>query len=155
MEITADLFKTLILKSNNFVDYIINNYPELEADIKSYRLDVNCSCRHKITKFFEFNIRSMTTHITKWLSENPTVGLISTELSHRNVLKTSLPVSEQDKYKDVIGDIVEIAPDPMEYKKIIAIAREEWLYNGINILETVKLDPQTKKESVVWLLLFY
>jgi hypothetical protein len=159
--ITVANFMRLLLKDVVFSEYIINNYNEIEADIRSYRLDATCSCRHKIEKYFELNKDKFLSSINEWERRYP--DSLKSELENvefdsediKKVLKPTLPPSEWSKYKDVIGDIVEIAPDPNEYKRIISVARQEWLYNGINILETVKFDPQTKKESVVWLLLFY
>lgn len=156
--VTSSSFLSLIRKHVKFSDYIIVNYPEIEADIRSYRTDPNCSCKHKIAKFFDANKDKLIANIQTWSNDNQTElknTVTESTFNHRNVLKPTLPSSEWGKYKDVIGEIVEIAPDPNEYKRIIGIAREEWLYNGINILETVKFDPQTKQEAVVWLLLFY
>jgi len=156
--ITVESFLALLLKNEKFSDYIINNYREIEADIRNYRQDPNCSCKHKISKYFEANKDKFLKSLQLWINDTKadiTSFITDTTESHRNILKTTLPSSEWTKYKDVIGEIVEISPDPSEYKRIISIAREEWLYNGINILETIKLDPQTQKESVVWLLLFY
>jgi len=155
-DITSDTFLLLLRKNQKFSDYVINNYPVLEADVRSYREDPNCSCKNKIAKFFDSNKDSVTTRIQFWANETGTsLNAQVRNPNHRNVLKPTLPFAEQSLYKDVIGEIVEISPDPNEFKRIISIAREEWLYNGINTLETIKFDPQTKKESVVWLLLFY
>lgn len=157
-KITDKVFQEILIKNEKFSEYIINNYPILEADIRSYRSNPNCSCRQKITKYFNENEEAISQSIRLWAVETLTdlrTIITSPDISHLNVLKPTLPSHEWSKYKDVIGEIVEIPPDPNEYKKIISVARSEWLYNGINILETVKFDPETKKESVVWLLLFY
>lgn len=157
-KITDKIFQEILTKNEKFSEYIINKYPILEADIRSYRLNPNCSCRTKITNYFNENQKDICESIRLWAVETFTdLGsfIVSPDLNHLNVLKTNLPSLEWIKYKDMIGEIVEILPDPNEYKKIISVARSEWLYNGINILETVKFDPETKKESVVWLLLFY
>ncbi len=156
MKIQAAEFQLLLIKNSKFSEYVINNYPELEANVRSYRQDPNCSCRHKIAKYFEDNREAISQKILSWVKETgATIEGLTRNPEHLNVLKPTLSSLEQTQYKDVIGEIVEIPPDPTEYKRIISIARAEWLYNGINILETVKFDPQTKKESVVWLLLFY
>lgn len=159
--ITSESFLALLIKNQKYAEYAINTYSVLEADIRSYRLDPNCTCKHKLIKYFDNNKDTVIKDFKLWIS-NEKVNIESIlpnpsndMQSHRNILKPTLPASEWTKYKDVIGEIVEIVPDPNEYKRIISIAREEWLYNGINILETVKFDPQTKQESVVWLLLFY
>jgi hypothetical protein len=159
--LTVENFLALLIKNEKYSEYAINTYPVLEADIRSYRLDPNCTCKHKLIRYFESNKDTINADFKLWIgSEKVNIESILPDPSndasnHRNVLKTSLSASEQSKYKDVIGEIVEIRPDPNEYKRIISVAREEWLYNGINILETVKFDSQTKQESVVWLLLFY
>lgn len=160
-QLNVDSFLALLIKNEKFSEYVINNYSDIEADIRSYRLDPNCTCKHKIVKYFESNKDLITNSLQTWISDTKTdlksflPNEDNDDSKHRNVLKPSLPASEWSKYKDVIGEIVEIRPDPNEYKRIISTAREEWLYNGINILETIKFDPQTKQESVVWLLLFY
>jgi hypothetical protein len=159
--LTCESFLALILKNEKYSEYAIKKYDVIEADIRSYRQDPNCTCKHKLIRFFECHQDDITEDLKLWVgSEKVNIESSLSEDSkdtnkHRNVLKPSLPASEWSKYKDVIGEIVEIRPDPNEYKRIISIAREEWLYNGINILETVKFDQQTKQESVVWLLLFY
>lgn len=156
-DVTSASFLALLRKNDKFSEYAINNYPEIEADVRSYKRDPNCSCRHKLGKFFEVNKDKILVSMKEWIDDTlqSFIDDFPLEDTQRNILKTTLPPEEQVKFKDVIGDIVEITPDPNEYKRIISIAREQWLYNGINILETVKFDPQTKQESVVWLLLFY
>lgn len=159
--ISVDVFLMLLLKNEKFSNYIINNCQEIEADIRSYRQDPNCSCKHKISKYFEKNKDIVHVSLQNWLNENKQTlsdltGLEEdlSELDKRNILKPSLPKKEWNKYKDVIGEVIEILPDPEEYKKVISIAREKWFYNGLNILETIKLD-NSGIESTVWLLLFY
>lgn len=158
--VTSASFLALLRKNDKFSEYAINNYPEIEANVRSYKRDPNCSCKHSLAKFFEANKDKILASMQQWINDTRTdlqsfFVEFPPEDTQRNVLKTTLPPAEQVKFKDVIGDIVEILPDPNEYKRIISIAREQWLYNGINILETVKFDPQTKQETVVWLLLFY
>ena len=157
MEITPDRFLSLLTKSQEFSEHVINNYPEIAADVRSFREDPDCSCKHIIAKFFNNNEEKIMKNAEAWSGFSKLSSYLKSpkDNSYRNVLKSTLSVEEQANYTDVIGEIIEIAPDPNEYKRIISIARENWLYNGINILETVKFDPQTKKESVVWLLLFY
>jgi predicted regulator of amino acid metabolism with ACT domain len=152
---TVENFQEILIKNQKFSEHVINTYPDIEADVRSYRLDPNCSCRHKIAKYFNENRDKIIATLLEWIESTKIVLSLDDDEKARGVLKPTLPTSEWSKYKDVIGEIVEIAPDPNEYKRIISIARAEWLYNGINILETVKFDPQTKQESVVWLLLFY
>lgn len=156
-KITAEVFQQMLVHNEKFAEYIIRSYPDLEADIRSYRSNTNCSCRQKIATYFSEHETKISRSIQLWAEQTGIPPIISEvkNLDHLNVIKTTLPAQEWVKYKDVIGEIVEILPDPTEYKRIISIARSEWLYNGINILETVKLDSETKKESVVWLLLFY
>ena len=150
-----------ITKDKKFSDFVINKRKEIEADVRSFRADPNCSCKNRLKKFYESN-KSLCDLDMDLYSENNGINFndfvkIEQEINnnYKNLLKTNLPPNEWHKYKDVIGEIVEISPDPNEYKRIMTIAREEWLYNGLNILETVKLDPQTSEEKVVWLLLFY
>jgi hypothetical protein len=73
----------------------------------------------------------------------------------RMVLKSSLPKSEWSKYEDVIGDVVEIEPNPDKYNELMSYAREHWFYNGLSVLETIKADQETSVDRVVWLVFFY
>jgi hypothetical protein len=71
------------------------------------------------------------------------------------VLKATLPQSEWKNFRDVIGEVVEIEPNPDKYKQLMATAREKWFYNGLNVLETIKTNPKDGSERIVWLIFFY
>jgi hypothetical protein len=83
------------------------------------------------------------------------IAIETSKDTSRMVLKGTLPKSEWAKYEDVIGDIVELEPTPDKYNELMSYAREHWFYNGLNVLETVKADPETHVEKIVWLVLFY
>jgi hypothetical protein len=133
--------------------------PNLTADIISYRLNPNCTCKQKISNHILNNAEDRK-FLIDWISSflnSASVEIVDkkTDITPRMVLKTSLPPSEWGKYKDMIGQHVEIDANPDKYKELMAIAREKWLYNGLSVLETVKTDSETKTEKFIWIVFFY
>src|SRR4051812_43549120 len=98
--ISSDSFLMVLLKYATFSEYIINNYKEIEADIRSYRQDPNCSCKHRISKYFDKNRDSIYVKIDSWLTESKMdlktfLGIESENSSyHRNLLKPTLLPTE-------------------------------------------------------------
>jgi hypothetical protein len=148
-----------------FSKKLVEKYSALEADVTSFRLNPNCSCKSRIRKFLTDN-KDTLEFFDNWVKENniklpeikppgPSPEMIKQqEEKKRTVLKTSLPQQEWKNYKDVIGEVVEIEPDPNKYKQLITIAREKWLYNGLNVIETAKKDSEGN-DKIVWLVFFH
>lgn len=145
--------------SEEFAKVIQDRIPDLLADIISYRLNPNCTCKQKIYTHFESNESDRAfaeDWIIKYLSDPLLeVSIPKNDITPRMVLKTSLPSTEWGNYKDMVGEYVEIEANPDKYKELMATARDKWLYNGLSVLETVKTDPETKTEKFVWIVFFY
>lgn len=54
----------------------------------------------------------------------------------------------------VAGQVVEIEPDPENYKSLIKTSQKEmWIYKGLSMMETYKMEGG--EEKTVWLVFFY
>jgi hypothetical protein len=170
----------LILSNDSFAKELSERNPKIDADIISFKLNPNCTCKSKIVRHLEEN-SSEIEFSNQWISSHmfsnnttpieitsgtPIKVSFPSELSkeeqerlkkekQRMVLKSALPQSEWKNFKDVIGEVVEIAPNPNKYKELLTVAREKWFYNGLNVIETVKTNPSTGEENIVWLVFFY
>lgn len=163
----------LLNRYEEFADLMKKRNTNILADIISYKLNPNCTCKAKILSYFEANPLEMD-YIESWVKSKgnsvdlapPLMPIQNPKLTAedlkklkedrpRMVLKTNLPQSEWSKYVDVIGQSYEIEPNPDKYKELMTIAREQWFYNGISVLETVKTNPEDNTEKIVWVVFFY
>lgn len=170
----------LLLSNDTFAKQFTERIPQLESDVISFKLNPSCSCKSKIVRHLEQNV-SDTEWAQIWIQTNilpSTLPIIEVKTGdnivkttmpqlppeelkklklerQRMALKATLPQTEWKNFKDVIGEVVEIEPNPNKYKQLMTVAREKWFYNGLNVIETVKTDPKTGAESIVWLVLFY
>lgn len=54
----------------------------------------------------------------------------------------------------VAGQVIEIEPDPENYKSLIKTSQKEmWIYKGLSMMETYKMEGG--EEKTVWLVFFY
>lgn len=158
----------LIETNEQFAHTLGARNSKIEADIISFRLNPNCSCKSKIIKYLEDN-KEEQEFVLQWIQNSQKASMQQPQVDTqklesinkmmneraRMVLKPTLPQPEWSKYKDVVGEVVEIDPNPDKYKEMMTIAREKWFYNGLNVTETLKTDPTTGNEKVVWLVFFY
>lgn len=164
---------TLLRRYDEFAELMKKRNPNILADIISYKLNPNCTCKAKILSFFGANPLEMD-YIESWVKSKgdtidmtpPTLPIQNPKLSPedikklkderpRMVLKSTLPQPLWSNYVDVIGQSYEIEPNPDKYKELMTIAREQWFYNGLSVLETVKTNPVDNSEKMVWVIFFY
>jgi hypothetical protein len=163
MDIDIQHVLYLLKTDEEFSKNLYKRNPQLESDIISFRLNPECDCKSNIVKYLENCDLKEHEFINQWIKELPsrhermqqdTLNSLMSERA-RMALKHTLPQLEWKNYKDVIGEVVEIEPNPDKYKEMMSIAREKWFYNGLNVTETLKTDPTTGNEKVVWLVFFY
>ena len=156
----------LITINDDFFKFLLKRNPTIEKDLISFKLNPGCVCKANIQKHLDENIAEQSI-IENWISLNvndestPIFNMTRNTMNQlkldkiRMVLKPSLPQSEWKNFKDVIGETVEIEPNPDKYKELMAIAREKWFYNGLNVLETIKTNTEDGSDKIIWLVFFY
>jgi hypothetical protein len=162
---TSKIFD-LLTNSDEFFNAFLKRNPSIESHLVGFKLNPNCTCKSDIQKYLDENV-SVRKFVDEWSGDNAGANvssifnLSSSDVKRlksdkiRMVLKPTLPQSEWKNFKDVIGEVIEIEPNPDKYKHLMAIAREKWFYNGLTVLETIKNNPEDNTESIVWLVFFY
>lgn len=141
---------------------LIQRNPSIESDLASFKLNPGCECKSNIQLYLDNN-KAEREFIDDWLKSKPEqifnkssdeINRLKSEV-YRMSLKPSLPQSEWKNFKDVIGETVEIDPNPDKYKELMAIAREKWFYNGLTVLETLKTNHEDGSDKIIWVVFFY
>ena len=165
MMYTTQQVLDLITSTDNFAEELRARNPRIDADITSFKLNPNCSCKNKVIRDLDENplelefakeweyLHSVTPEVTPEVVDENAIRLKKEK--HRMVLKPSLPQSEWKNFKDVIGETVEIEPNPDKYKELMVVAREKWFYNGLHVIETMKTNTSDESQKIVWVVFFY
>lgn len=172
---------TMIREIPDFRKQFISKAREIYSDIISFVANPKCTCRRRISKFIEQNKTAIENFYTEFKNncdvsikqqikniEEPNTNndekTQNIAKSRENILKErremrekrerNIPSNHSFNINSVVGEVIEIEPDPMNYKEVLGTAKtEKWFYNGISVLETFK--EEEDEEKPIWLLFFY
>lgn len=138
-----------LIRSNvDWKNYLGSKYSQILADVESFYSNPNCSCKQRLRQWGEKNYDIF---IKEYHYKKEDFGL--PELTPDLEVKAVNELKPQPR-KSVIGEVIEIPPDPEEYKQLIKDSQKErWIYRGLSVLETHK--KVDGKEEPVWLVFFY
>jgi len=138
-----DILKT-ITDDIRFAKILREKYPEIAPQVLTYSLNPDCSCKKKVKSFIENHYDEICQlHLTF----APTTAYTANE---------DTVEAETEGPKNLIGEVIEIGPDPSEYSQMIEyINTKNWTYNGVSMMETEKTDPDTNEVKIIWLAFFY
>ena len=74
----------------------------------------------------------------------------------RQITAKQKPRPKPQDMRDMAGEVVELEPDPANYKELITHCKaNHWRYKGLSVVETEKYDEEKDQTLVVWLVFFY
>ena len=133
------------------------DHPSISKDLDTFRANKQCGCRKKIIEYINNNEQPVRDTFYNWKSKNSDIIKNHLELTLINkkegefIKKPNNFVEETN----ISGQVVEIFPDPSAYKSFMEhVKKNNWVYKGMNIMETIKQNDNGKEE-VIWLLFFY
>ena len=158
--VETNIILGLISHDKDFRKGFMQKARDIYADIISFIANPNCTCRKRVVSFIEENKESINTFYEDFIkdkSDEEINNIIKSIDKPKEVKKESPSIDKPNPKKeknDVRGEVIEIEPNPFEYKEVIQTAiKEDWVYKGINIVETIKVENEVEKP--VWLIFFY
>lgn len=132
-------------------------HPAINDDLDTFRINKQCNCRKRIIEYINKNEVGVRYTFYNWKEKYPEIVKKHLELTLINKKDGEMPqnINTFTEPKDIAGQVVEIFPDPSAYKSFMDHAKKNnWVYRGMNVMETIKQNDDGKEE-VVWLLFFY
>lgn len=98
-EILANCIATMIQNNNVFYE-MGKHYPDILADLSTFKHNPNCSCRAKVTKFFQDKIEEENLDLVeKYLTKDP---------NRQDIIKKIKEIDEHYEQKVLGGKIITI-----------------------------------------------
>lgn len=158
--INTSLFLHSIRIDQDFRNKVIEEYPDLSDDIKSFVQNPRCKCRKTIIEYINNNKNSFGKSAKAWesyvagISEKSTIKSVSEkrvqvddeQIKHeREINRKSSPTQRTN----ISGDVYELPPEPQAYKELISkLHKDRAIYRSCNVMESEK---DGKK---IWLVFF-
>jgi hypothetical protein len=143
----------LVPREESWYIHFRKEHPTIGEDLDSFRVNKQCSCRKRLIQYINNNELKVRETYSVWKNNNPDIIKNHIELALIN--KKERDFNSFVEPTDISGQVVEIFPDPSAYKSFMDHAKKSnWVYKGMNIMETIKQNDDGKEE-VVWLLFFY
>ena len=140
-----------LVADNNFAEKFRHKFDEIGPEVVTYSLNPDCDCKKDVRSFIGTHYNEILDFYTTYTSCRKNT---SDEDTARE--KTTGTLSADKGPRSLIGDVIEIAPDPSAYSDMIKhINTEGWVYNSISMMETEKTDISTGQIQSVWLAFFY
>lgn len=179
--VETNIILGLIRHDKDFRKGFMQKARDIYADIISFIANPNCTCRKRVVAYIEENKESVNTFFEEYKARasssdfNKLLELINNEEQKTNTIEVKKedlpknipeslkkainepPIKHNDKSvtrNDVRGEVIEIEPNPFEYKDVIETAKKEnWFYTGLSVLETIRVENEVEKP--VWLIFFF
>jgi hypothetical protein len=86
-----------LVKEQNIFDQLKTDFPEILADLTTYRTNPNCSCRGRVTKFFQNKLKENEDLLNKYVTDDILVKAQdnSKKNEKNNVTEQPVPQSNQ------------------------------------------------------------
>ena len=159
--VETNIILGLIRNDKEFRKGFMQKAKDIYADVISFIANPNCTCKKRVVAYIEENKDAIDSYYQEYSNSiepeqlSKTLELIAEDSKQKNNTKeaTKVPNNKQ-RLNDVRGEVVEIEPNPFEYKEVIETAKKEkWFYRGLSVTETIKVENEVEKP--VWLIFFY
>jgi hypothetical protein len=143
-----------LVENIEFVGLFRDKFTAIGPEVVTYSLNPNCICKIEVKKFLEKHRDEVSEFYQQYVLRSPDTKNETAIAADQRGTHTTTATKEGPR--SLIGDVIEIGPDPTAYSEMIKhINTEGWKYNGITMMETEKTEPSTGVTEIIWLAFFY